>query len=215
MVGRTISHYRVLEKLGEGGMGIVYKAQDLKLQRTVALKFLPHHLTSTTEDQERFIQEARAASALNHPYVCTIYAIEEEADQLFIAMEYVDGKTLRGKIEDWRIEDENCIGYALQVAEALQEAHSQGIIHRDIKTDNIMVNSKDQIKVMDFGLAKLKGSAQAHENHIHCRDAFLYGPGADPGGDSRCRLGSLSPWELYCTRCSPAISPSGASMMPQ
>jgi serine/threonine protein kinase/Tol biopolymer transport system component len=165
MVGRTISHYRILEKLGEGGMGVVYKAQDLKLQRIVALKFLPHHITSTTEDQERFLQEARAASALNHPHVCTIYAIEEEAGQVFIAMEYVDGRTLRSKIEDGGLSEgplpgrmENCIGYASQIAEALQEAHSQGIIHRDIKTDNIMVNSKDQIKVMDFGLAKLKGS---------------------------------------------------------
>jgi serine/threonine protein kinase/Tol biopolymer transport system component len=165
MVGRTISHYTILGKLGEGGMGVVYKAQDQKLQRTVALKFLPHHITSTTEDQERFLQEARAASALNHPNVCTVYAIEEEADQLFIAMEYVDGKTLRNKIEDGGLSEgpltgriENCIGYAMQIAEALQEAHGQGIIHRDIKTDNIMVNSKNQIKVMDFGLAKLKGS---------------------------------------------------------
>jgi serine/threonine protein kinase/Tol biopolymer transport system component len=158
MVGTTVSHYKVLEKLGEGGMGVVYKAEDLKLLRTVALKFLPHHLTATPEEQERFLQEARAASALNHPNVCTIYAIEEEKEQVFIAMEFVEGKTLREKIEDGKLSIEDGIGYAIQIGEALQEAHAHGIIHRDIKADNIMVNSKNQIKVMDFGLAKLKGS---------------------------------------------------------
>jgi Tol biopolymer transport system component len=164
MDGATISHYRILEKLGEGGMGIVYKAEDLKLQRTVALKFLPQHLTATHEEQERFLQEARAASALNHPNVCTIYAIEEEKEQAFIAMEFVEGKTVREKIEEGirgqgsGISRDQAISYAIQIGEALQEAHTHGIIHRDIKADNIMVNLKNQIKVMDFGLAKLKGS---------------------------------------------------------
>jgi len=157
MIGQTISHYRILEKLGEGGMGVVYKAHDTKLDRAVALKFLPHHLTATADEQARFLQEARAASALNHPNVCTVYAIEEVGEQQFIVMEFVDGNTLR-HLKPETLKLETVLSYAIQIGEALQEAHSKGIVHRDIKTDNIMVNTKNQIKVMDFGLAKLKGS---------------------------------------------------------
>ena len=166
MIGQTISHYRIVEKLGEGGMGVVYKAHDTKLDRDVALKFLPHHLTATSDEQARFLQEARAASALNHPNVCTIYDIAEHdgpayagasaGRQQFIVMECIDGKTLRQMVPVQKTQ--TAIDYAIQIGEALQEAHAKGIVHRDIKTDNIMVNSKNQIKVMDFGLAKLKGS---------------------------------------------------------
>jgi len=156
MIGQTISHYKILEKLGEGGMGVVYKAQDLKLDRTVALKFLPHHLTADEAEQARFLQEARAASALNHPNICGIHSIGEEGDNLFIEMEYVDGKTLRQVVPIEKTQ--TAIDYAIQIGDALQEAHSKGIVHRDVKTDNIMVNTKNQVKVMDFGLAKLKGS---------------------------------------------------------
>jgi eukaryotic-like serine/threonine-protein kinase len=156
MIGQTISHYRILEKLGEGGMGVVYKARDTKLDRDVALKFLPHHLAATTDEQARFLQEARAASALNHPNICGIHTIGEEGDKQFIDMEYVDGKTLRQLVPVQKIQ--TAIDYAIQIGEALEEAHGKGIVHRDIKTENIMVNSKNQIKVMDFGLAKLKGS---------------------------------------------------------
>jgi serine/threonine protein kinase/tetratricopeptide (TPR) repeat protein len=156
MIGQTISYYRILEKLGEGGMGVVYKAEDTKLKRTVAVKFLPHGLEAHEPERARFLQEAQAASALNHPNVCTIYAIEEEGDQQFIVMEFVDGKTLRQIIPVQKMQD--AITYAIQTGEALQEAHSKGVVHRDVKTDNIMVNSKNQVKVMDFGLAKLKGS---------------------------------------------------------
>ena len=156
MVGTTISHYKILEKLGEGGMGIVYKAHDTKLDRDVALKFLPHHLTATADEQARFLQEARAASALNHPNVCTIYDIAEHDGQQFIVMECIEGKTLRQMVPVQKTQ--TSIDYAIQIGEALHEAHSKGIVHRDVKTDNIMVNSKNQIKVMDFGLAKLKGS---------------------------------------------------------
>jgi Tol biopolymer transport system component/predicted Ser/Thr protein kinase len=158
MIGQTISHYEILEKLGEGGMGVVYKAEDTKLKRVVALKFLPHHLSTATEEQARFIQEAQSAATLNHPNVCTIHAIEEDAGQHFIVMEYVDGVTLRKKFEDAQLKVGEVATYAIQIGEALLEAHSRGIVHRDIKSDNIMVNSKNQIKVMDFGLAKLKGS---------------------------------------------------------
>jgi serine/threonine protein kinase/Tfp pilus assembly protein PilF len=163
MIGQTISHYRILEKLGEGGMGIVYKAQDTRLDRLVALKFLPHHLTAGEEEQARFLQEARAAAILNHPNVCTIYDIKEEEGQQFIVMEYVDGVTLREKIlrrgeKTSPLQVNEAVSFANQIAEALHEAHSKGIVHRDIKSENIMVNSKNQIKVMDFGLAKLKDS---------------------------------------------------------
>jgi serine/threonine protein kinase/tetratricopeptide (TPR) repeat protein len=156
MIGQTISHYKILEKLGEGGMGVVYKAQDTKLDRLVAMKFLPHHLSANEAEKARFLQEAKAASALNHPNVCTIYDIKEENSQQFIVMEFVDGATLKHKVPIQKIQD--ALTYALQIGEALHEAHGKGIVHRDIKCENIMVNSKNQIKVMDFGLAKLKGS---------------------------------------------------------
>jgi len=156
MIGQTISHYTILEKLGEGGMGVVYKAHDTELDREVALKFLPHHITVNEAEQARFLQEARAAAVLNHPNICTVHAIEKADDQQFIVMEYVEGKTLRQLIPFQKTQI--AIDYAIQIGEALQEAHSKGIVHRDVKADNIMVNSKNQIKVMDFGLAKLKGS---------------------------------------------------------
>ncbi|MEW6060654.1 MAG: protein kinase [Bacteroidota bacterium] len=164
MIGLTISHYTILEKLGEGGMGIVYKAQDTKLDRFVALKFLPSHISQSEQEKSRFIQEAKSASALNHPNVCTIYGIDEYEGQQFIEMEFVDGMTLREKIYGkdlsypYQLPIKQVIEYGIQIGEALQEAHSKGIIHRDIKSENIMANSKNQIKVMDFGLAKLKGS---------------------------------------------------------
>ncbi len=160
MIGQTVSHYKILEKLGEGGIGIVYKAEDLKLKRIVALKFLPQHLTSTEAEQARFLQEAQAAATLNHPHICTIHAIEEfdgpGGKQQFIDMEYIDGATLRRRLPFDKAAD--AVAYAAQIGEALQEAHTKGIVHRDIKADNIMLNAKNQIKVMDFGLAKLKGS---------------------------------------------------------
>ncbi len=158
MIGTTISHYKILEKLGEGGMGVVYKAEDVKLKRIVALKFLPQHLTKTEEEQARFLQEAQAAASLNHPNICAIYSIAEHDGQQFIDMEYVDGETLRSKLHASSLKVSGAITYALQIGEALQEAHSKGIVHRDIKPENILVNSKNQIKVMDFGLAKLKGA---------------------------------------------------------
>ncbi len=158
MIGNVISHYRILSHLGEGGMGIVYKAEDIRLKRTVALKFLPRGLHSHEPERARLLLEAQAAAALNHPNVCTIYDIAEAEEQPFIAMEYVDGKTLREMLPVRPIQA--AVGYAIQIGEALHEAHSKGIVHRDIKTDNVMVNSKAQIKVMDFGLAKLKGSTK-------------------------------------------------------
>ena len=158
MIGLTISHYKIIRKLGQGGMGIVYQAQDTNLDRFVALKFLPHHLTANETERARFIQEAKAASALNHPNVCIIHYIEEYEGAQFIVMEFVEGATLREKFRAAPLKPNDALAYAIQIGEALQEAHNKGIVHRDVKADNIMVNSKNQIKVMDFGLAKLKGS---------------------------------------------------------
>ncbi|MEX2117623.1 MAG: protein kinase [Bacteroidota bacterium] len=156
MIGSTISHYKILEKLGEGGMGVVYKAQDTKLDRTVALKFLPAHISVNEETKARFIQEAKAAAGLNHNNICTVYGVEEHDGQMFISMEFIEGGTLRQKLPYAKTDD--ALNIAIQIGEALQEAHAKGIVHRDIKSDNVMLTSKGQAKVMDFGLAKLKGS---------------------------------------------------------
>ncbi|MDP1675268.1 MAG: protein kinase [Bacteroidota bacterium] len=156
MIGSTISHYKILEKLGEGGMGIVYKAQDTTLNRTIALKFLPDRVNKDETAKARFLQEAQAAAGLNHPNICTIFGVEEYDGQLYMAMEYVEGGTLGEKIPFAKIDD--AITIATQIGDALQEAHAKGIVHRDIKADNIMLSSKGQAKVMDFGLAKLKGA---------------------------------------------------------
>jgi Tol biopolymer transport system component/predicted Ser/Thr protein kinase len=156
MIGSSISHYKILEKLGEGGMGVVYKAEDTNLERVVALKFMPHHIIPDEAEEARFLQEAKAASSLNHPNVCTIYGIEKHEGNRFIAMEYIDGTTLRHKMPIAALNE--AIRYGIQIGDALHEAHSRGIVHRDIKADNIMINARDQVKVMDFGLAKLKGT---------------------------------------------------------
>jgi serine/threonine protein kinase/tetratricopeptide (TPR) repeat protein len=157
MIGQTILHYKILEKLGEGGMGVVFKAQDLKLGRFVALKFLPPRFTASEADKARFVQEAKAASSINHPNVCTIHDIRNHGKELFIVMEYVEGKTLRD-LPLGKLDEATVTTYAVQIGEALQAAHEKGIVHRDVKPDNIMVNLQNQIKVMDFGLAKLRGS---------------------------------------------------------
>jgi serine/threonine protein kinase/TolB-like protein/Flp pilus assembly protein TadD len=188
VIGRTVAHYQILEKLGEGGMGVVYKAQDTKLDRLVALKFLPHHLTANEAEKSRFLQEAKAASALNHPNVCTIYGIEEHEgsdgkSQHFIEMEFVDGVTLRDKIPSEGLRTQGALTYAIQIGEALTEAHSKGIVHRDIKCENIMVNSKNQVKVMDFGLAKLKGSLKLTRTSSTAGTLAYMSPEQIEGGD--------------------------------
>jgi len=158
MIGKTISHYRILEKLGEGGMGVVYKAQDTKLRRNVALKFLPSELTSDQDAKERFIHEAQAASALDHLNICTIHEINETHDgSSFIAMACYDGETLKKKIERGSLKVEEAIEIALQVAQGLNKAHQNGIVHRDIKPANIIVTNDGIAKIVDFGLAKLTG----------------------------------------------------------
>jgi len=191
MIDQTISHYKIIEKLGEGGMGVVYKAQDTKLDRLVAVKFLPHHLTVNEAEKARFVQEAKAASALNHPHVCTIHDITEENDQQFIVMEFVDGHTLKEKLPVQKLQD--ALTYAIQIGDALQEAHSKGIVHRDIKCENIMVNTKNQIKVMDFGLAKLRGSLKLTKTSSTIGTLAYMAPEQIRGGevDSRSDLFSF------------------------
>ena len=160
MIGKTVSHYKIIEKLGEGGMGVVYKAEDTKLHRTVALKFLPLHLMGATEGMARFIQEARAAAALDHPNICTIYEIDEGAEQPFISMAYIEGKNIKEITEGGPLKLDDAVRYASQVARGLEQAHAKGVVHRDIKGANIVVSNEGHAIVMDFGLAKLQGQTQ-------------------------------------------------------
>ena len=185
MIGKTVSHYKILAALGKGGMGVVYRAEDVRLGRTVALKFVPETLANDRSALERFQREARAVSALNHPNICTLHDIDESDGRPFLVMECLEGHTLKDRIAKSLGLDE-VVDMAIQVVEALDTAHSRGIVHRDIKPANIFVTTRGQVKMLDFGLAKMVGggggdAAQASQMATAALDELLTSPGSTIG----------------------------------
>jgi serine/threonine protein kinase len=194
MIGTTVSHYTILEKLGGGGMGVVYKARDTRLNRVVALKFLPPNLTQDEQSKKRFIQDAQAASSLQHPAICTIHDIDETKDgQLFIVMECYDGETLKQRLQRGPLAIEDVENLAAQMAQGLLKAHESGIIHRDLKSANVMITGTGSVKIIDFGLAKLLGAGSITKTGTTHGTISYMCPEQIRGGkiDHRCDLWSF------------------------
>ena len=190
-IGQTLSHYRILEKVGEGGMGVVYKARDLHLDRFVALKFLPPERLADETRRQRFVQEAKSASALNHPNIIHIYDVAEANGTIFLAMEYVSGRTLSQLIARKGLPLNDVLKFATQIADALAKAHAAGIVHRDLKPSNLMVTEDGLVKVLDFGLAKL--TEPNSEDSIETRSTKHYGPPCTEEGVILGTAGYMSP----------------------
>jgi TolB-like protein/tetratricopeptide (TPR) repeat protein/tRNA A-37 threonylcarbamoyl transferase component Bud32 len=193
MIGKTVSHYRIVEKIGEGGMGIVYRAEDTKLRRTVALKFLRPQAFASEEHRDRFIREAQTAAALDHPNICAIYGIDEANEHLFISMPLVDGVNLKEKIREGPLGVDEAVGIAIQIARGLEAAHKHGIVHRDVKSANVIVTSGGTAKIMDFGLAKITGAREISKTTQGVGTAAYMSPEQGRGDkvDSRTDIWSL------------------------